>query len=146
MKDEKVPVSHVRSYILKLHPVRWSIDQLRAFDERCRLSEPGRVPERPDLPPRLITCTGAAIEAFEGWSLKEQGSHREFILSPSSSCHPGQYRSAYRAIGCCRGKDPPHRRQMTSGRAPGRAPISRVQDRRLVLPLSEEARGTQVRP
>ena len=43
-----------------------------ARHQRRRLGEPGRVPERPDLAPRLVARASAAIEALEGRRVQEE--------------------------------------------------------------------------
>src|SRR5690348_3844832 len=52
-----------------------SVDQLAVLHQGRGLGEPGRVPERADLPLRLIARAGAAVEAVEGGSLQEEGTH-----------------------------------------------------------------------
>ena len=56
--------------------VRRRVDQFAVRNERRRLREPGRIPERPDFAPRLISGARSAVEAVVGRSLKEKGSHR----------------------------------------------------------------------
>ncbi len=54
--------------------------------KRRRLGEPGRIPERADLAPRLIARAGAAVEAVEGRRMQKQGlHHRPFSPSTRSS-------------------------------------------------------------
>ena len=57
---------HLRNDVLERQTVRRRIDQLRAFDQRRRLCEPGRIPERAHLALHLIAGAGAAVEAVEG--------------------------------------------------------------------------------
>ena len=54
---------------------RRCIDQLAARHQRGRLRQPGRIPERADLPPRLIARAGAAVETVERRRMQEQRLH-----------------------------------------------------------------------
>ena len=65
------------------------VDQARAGDERGRLGQPRRIPERADLPARLVPRAGAAIEPLERrWMQEERAEVRghggHLNRSPSS--------------------------------------------------------------
>ena len=61
----EVAVLDLRNDVLEFQIVRRRIDELRAFDQRGRLREPGRIPEGADLALHLIAGAGAAVEAVE---------------------------------------------------------------------------------
>ena len=67
-----VEIFRLRDDFGQCDPVRRRIDQLGVLDQRRRLGEPGRKPERFDLALRLIARAGAAVEAVEGRRLKKQ--------------------------------------------------------------------------
>ncbi len=48
---------------------RRGVDEAAPLDQRCRLCQPGRIPERADLAAGLIARAGTAIEALEGGRL-----------------------------------------------------------------------------
>ena len=52
-----------------------AIDEFAAGNEGRRLGQPGRVPERADLAPRLVARTRPAIEPVERRRVQEQGFH-----------------------------------------------------------------------
>ncbi len=54
---------------------RRRVDQTAARHQRGRLGQPCRIPERTDLPPRLIARAGAAVEAVERGRVEEQRLH-----------------------------------------------------------------------
>ena len=62
---DEVAVLQLRHDVLEAQAVRRRIDQLRAFDERGRLRQPGRIPERAHLALHLIAGAGAAVVAVE---------------------------------------------------------------------------------
>src|ERR1700739_3655481 len=64
-----------RQHVVELEARRWRVDQLAAWNEGSRLGQPGRIPERADLAPCLVTRAGAAIEAVERRRVEEQGLH-----------------------------------------------------------------------
>ena len=65
MHHHEIAARCLRYDVLELEPVRRRVDELRAFDQRGRLREPGRVPERSHLAAHLIARASAAIEAVE---------------------------------------------------------------------------------
>ena len=72
--DEIVVARHLRDDG-KLEAVRRRVDELAAFDERRRLRQPRGIPERTDLATALKARSRSAVEAVEGWSLEEEGTH-----------------------------------------------------------------------
>ena len=64
---------------------------LRARDQRGRLGQPGRIPERPDLAPRLVARAGAAVEAVERRAdagTACAGSRSRFVTIPQRPARP----------------------------------------------------------
>ncbi len=53
--------------------VRRGVDELGLLHQGGRLGQPGRVPERADLPFGLVARAGAAVETVEGRRLEKQG-------------------------------------------------------------------------
>ena len=70
VQHDEIVVARLRQRRRRARSVRRRVDQLAARHQRGGLGEPGRIPERPDLAPRLIARAGAAIEAVEGRSLQ----------------------------------------------------------------------------
>ena len=70
-------LARLRQDVGQTEPVRRRVDQLGAFDQRRRLREPGRIPERAHLAPHLVAGAGAAVEALEGRGLQEQRPHHD---------------------------------------------------------------------
>ena len=61
----EIAVPDLRDDVLEFKIVRRRIDQFRAFDERGRLRQPSRIPERAHFALHLITSAGAAVETVE---------------------------------------------------------------------------------
>src|SRR4029077_8449210 len=55
--------------------VRERIEQTRAGDHSRWISEPSRIPERPDLAGRLISRAGATVEVVVRGRVQEEGLH-----------------------------------------------------------------------
>src|SRR5712691_8929194 len=68
-------VAGERAHILQREPVGRRVDQPRVGDERGGLGEPRRVPERPHLPPRLVTGARAAVKALVRRRVQEERPH-----------------------------------------------------------------------
>ncbi len=73
----------------KLQAVRWRIDQLATLDQRRRLGEPSRIPERADFATTLEARTRTSVEAVERRRLQEKRAHHIFetptaIIVPSA--------------------------------------------------------------
>ena len=62
----EVVILHNGQHVGECLLMRRRVDQAAVFDKGRRLREPGRIPERLDLPFGLIARTGAAIETIEG--------------------------------------------------------------------------------
>ncbi len=83
--DHEVAARRLGRDVLEPEPVRRRVDQLRAFDQRGRLGEPGRVPERAHLAPHLVARAGAAVVAVKGRRLQEKRLHHAG-RTPRSDC------------------------------------------------------------
>ena len=75
VQHHEIAVHGLGRDVVEFEAVRRRVDELGAFNERGRLGEPGRVPERLDLAAHLIARAGAPVEAVEGWRLQEQRPH-----------------------------------------------------------------------
>src|SRR5580700_2369115 len=73
---------------------RGGIDQLAVGYQRRRLRQPGRKPERADLPLRLVTRACAAVETVERRRLQEQGFHHTAFSPPTVSRPPASTRNS----------------------------------------------------
>ena len=75
VQHDEIALSRLRRDVGEAEPVRRRVDQLRAFDQRGRLRQPGRIPERLDLAAHLVAGARSAIEALERRRLQKQGLH-----------------------------------------------------------------------
>src|SRR3990167_2767215 len=73
VEDGKLVLSGERADVLEGEPVGRRIDQPRARDQRRRLGEPRRIPERSNLAARLIAGARAPVEPLVGWRVEEKG-------------------------------------------------------------------------
>src|SRR6266852_2861475 len=87
MQHRELVIAGERQHIGEAQPRRRGVDQLAAGDQRRRLGEPGRVPERADLPLCLIARPRPAVEPVERWRVEKQGLHHTG-LSPSTLIWP----------------------------------------------------------
>src|SRR5271167_108948 len=87
MQHRKLVLGCQRQDIGELQPRRRSVHEPAARNQRRRLGEPGRIPERPDLAPRLVARTRTAVETVEGRRMQEQGLHHQ-TSSPSTVMRP----------------------------------------------------------
>src|SRR5262249_28251309 len=71
--------------VVERQSVRGSVDQPRLRHQGCRLGQPGRVPVGTDLTARLVARAGAAVEAFKGRRVEEQGSLKHQEISSVAS-------------------------------------------------------------
>ncbi len=77
MQHRKLEVMRLPKDVLRAEAVRRRVDQLAVRNERRRLREPGRIPERPDFAAGLVSGARPAVEAVKGRRLKEQGPHEK---------------------------------------------------------------------
>ena len=77
----EIEVACERHDVRQLVAMRRRVDKLAAFDQRRGLREPVRIPERPDLAPRLEARPRAAVESVERRPLQEKRSHHPFRSS-----------------------------------------------------------------
>ena len=75
MQHRQLEIRRLAQNVRGAQSMRRRVDQLAVGNERCRLREPGRIPERSDFAASLVTRAGAAVEAVIGRSLKEKRSH-----------------------------------------------------------------------
>ena len=76
MHHDQVVLAGERGHLLDGQAVGRRVDQAAAGHERGGLGEPGRVPERADLSPRLVPGARAAVEALERRGMEEQRPER----------------------------------------------------------------------
>jgi hypothetical protein len=62
MDDDQVIIPALSDHVLDAKPIRWRIDQLAPFHHGRRLRQPGRIPERSDLTPSLVSGPGPTIK------------------------------------------------------------------------------------
>ena len=78
VQNGKIEVARRGRDIGELQALRWRIDEFAALDQRCGLGKPRRIPERTDLPPRLVTRPRAAVESVERRGLQKKRTHHVF--------------------------------------------------------------------
>src|SRR5262249_3204881 len=84
--DDELVIARQGQDVVEPQP-RWRrIDELASRHQRRRLRQPGRVPERTDLAPCLITRARPSIEPIEGRRVQKQRPHTH--LSPSTGIRP----------------------------------------------------------
>ena len=88
VQHDEVAVDRFGRDVLEFQPVRRRVDQFRPFDQRGRLGEPGRIPERSDFAAHLIARAGAAIVAVERGGLQKQGAHHGLGELPAATKVP----------------------------------------------------------
>src|SRR3984893_809779 len=82
MQHGQFVIARQRSDLLDGEPIRWSINQPAPRHHCRRLREPGGIPKRANLAPRLVARAGAAIKAFVARRIeKESMLHSRMVLS-----------------------------------------------------------------